>query len=45
MVTVILNPNGFHISTYQENGWIRQNIYEYIDNEWVNSETFKGRWK
>lgn len=32
---------GFEISTYQENGWIRTNRYEYIDEIWVETETYE----
>lgn len=41
--TVRIFKGGFEISTYQENGWIRLNIYEY-DNEtglWTESETYE----
>ena len=33
--------NGFSIRTTQNNGWDRVNIYEYIDNEWIESETYE----
>lgn len=33
--------NGFSISTYQDNGWTRINIYEYIDEVWCESETYE----
>lgn len=32
---------GFAISTLQDNGWTRVNYYEYIDGEWVESETYE----
>ncbi len=38
---VIIDTKGFTIRTPQENGWTRLNIYEYIDNEWVESETYE----
>lgn len=38
---VIVTNKGFVISTTQKNGWTRLNIYEYIDNEWVESETYE----
>lgn len=39
--TVMIMNNGFKISTLQDNGWYRVNIYEYIDNEWIESETYE----
>lgn len=32
---------GFAISTLQDNGWTRINYYEYVDDEWVESETYE----
>lgn len=38
---VTITSTGFTISTAQDNGWTRINIYEYIDGEWVESETYE----
>ena len=32
---------GFSISTLQDNGWTRINYFEYVDDEWVESETYE----
>lgn len=39
--TIWIDKNGFTISTKQDNGWFRVNIYEYIDNKWIESETYE----
>lgn len=38
---IIVDSNGFTINTIQDNGWVRANIYEFIDGEWVESETYE----
>ena len=38
---VTITNEGFTISTTQDNGWTRLNIYEYIDGEWVESENYE----
>lgn len=46
-VIVQISENTVEISTLQDNGWIRKDIYEYdIDDKiWVTSETYEGKWK
>lgn len=38
---VKIDDNGFSIGTIQNNGWTRSNTYEYIDNTWVESESYE----
>ena len=38
---VKVGSNGFSINTLQNNGWTRINIYEYIDQQWIESETYE----
>lgn len=38
---VLVDNNGFTIKTMQANGWTRLDIYEYLDNEWVYSESYE----
>ncbi len=45
LITLTVNNNGFTIRTAQDNGWYRDDIYEYIDYTWIYSETYPERWK
>lgn len=38
---VIVSSTGFIIRTLQDNGWTRLNIYEYVDDEWIESESYE----
>lgn len=38
---VKIGSNGFSISTLQDNGWTRINTYEYIDNQWIEGESYE----
>lgn len=38
---IVVDSIGFMIKTFQDNGWARLNIYEYIDNKWIESETYE----
>lgn len=38
---VEIYKNSFVIRTLQENGWTRLDIYEYLDNDWVYSESYE----
>ncbi len=42
-VVVGVGKDGFQLSTYQSNGWVRVNIYTYDkeNNEWINEETYE----
>lgn len=33
--------SGFSISTFQDNGWTRINIYEYDGDTWTYEETYE----
>lgn len=45
LVVLLVNNNGFTIRTAQDNGWYRDNIYEYLECTWIYSETYPERWK
>ena len=44
-IIVKIDKDYLELQTLQDNGWVRVNYYEYIDENWVQSETYEGRWR
>ena len=37
--------DSIHVKTFQDNGWIRINVYDFSDDDYVIEELFDGKWK
>ena len=44
-VIVEMNNYCLEIDTFQDNGWIRKNVYEWDGSFWIRSEIYEGKWK
>lgn len=45
LVLVTFFRNYVKLETYQNNGWVREDIYTYQDSYWIHEEIYEGKWK
>lgn len=43
-VMISICKDSIHVKTFQDNGWIRINVYDFSD-DYVIEELFDGKWK
>lgn len=42
-LNIVIGTDCVSITTFQKNGWIRQNIYSYDGKNWIEEELYDGR--